>query len=571
MTWWLVDRHRARAEKAAFAALQEEHDWLKGVRFKYLEDLQLCVDVEVTHGGEKFPLAVRYPATFPDTPPMVVPYGEQRLSAHQYGAGGELCLQWRPDNWDSSVTGAMMVESAHALIEGERPIDDAPATVPSAHKPSLGAELRFESWRLMVPQGAWSSLDGKLPELMVEISLLETARQMNRVTHLRTIGAEGNEFWKSHQPAPANAANRTGYLLRTEQDMSHLALYPGGVVEDLAKSVPELAATLVKPDWTFLILVEANGRKTAFDILRNKDGMPLLIPYRIIEEGELVRRSASNREAIGKSRVAIVGCGSIGSKVAASLARAGLRKFVLVDDDIFLTGNLVRNELDARAIGWHKAEALRDRIEHMVSDADVVTRRVALGSQDAAATMESTLEVIGECDLIVEATANATSFNLSAGAAKRHRKPMVWAEIFGGGVGGIVARARPDVDPVPLAARNEIVSWCEDRGVPWDGGEGDSYDLDRNCGPPFIADDADVSVIAAHTARFVIDILQGGETAFPYSAYAIGMAKEWIFAAPFDTWPIAFRPADPWDPQVEDAAGEDIFPFFAEMFNEEHP
>ncbi|MCT4372027.1 ThiF family adenylyltransferase [Yangia mangrovi] len=33
--------------------------------------------------------------------------------------------------------------------------------------------------------------------------------------------------------------------------------------------------------------------------------------------------------------VGIVGCGSVGSKVAASLCRTGVGKFLLIDEDIF--------------------------------------------------------------------------------------------------------------------------------------------------------------------------------------------------------------------------------------------
>jgi|GEM_PF-4646078 len=114
-----------------------------------------------------------------------MPYGDRRLSEHQYGAGGELCLQWRPDNWESGVTGAMMVESAYALIAAERPPDGRTGAVPSDHQSSLAAELRFETWRLIVPQGAWETLDGHLSEMVVEISLSLTARHLNRVAHLR--------------------------------------------------------------------------------------------------------------------------------------------------------------------------------------------------------------------------------------------------------------------------------------------------------------------------------------------------------------------------------------------------
>ena len=45
-------------------------------------------------------------------------------------------------------------------------------------------------------------------------------------------------------------------------------------------------------------------------------------------------------------------------------------------------------------------------------------------------------------------------------------------------------------------------------------------------GAPFIADDADVSAIAAHAARLAIDLLIGRDPSlFPHSVYAIGPAS----------------------------------------------
>lgn len=569
MTWWLLDQNRARAEKAAFVALQEEHDWLTSVRTRHLADLQLCIDIEITYGGEKFPLAVIYPVTFPDTPPIVMPYGEKRLSEHQYGAGGELCLQWRPDNWDPAITGAMMAESAYGLISGERPSDGQSVSVLSEHRSSLGGELRFETWRLMVPDGAWNSLDRQLPEAVFEISLTMTARRSQRVAHLRSIGAAGSELWKSPNPAPTAARSRVGFLLRTGQDMGLLTLHGGGEFKDLARRVPELASLLERPLWPFIVVIEKSGRHTAFDIVRGDQGHPILIPYRIVEENELAMRSASDRGAVSNNRVAIIGCGSIGSKIAASLARAGVRKFVLVDEDVFLTGNLVRNELDAWAIGWHKVDALADRIGQLVTDTDADTRRVALGSQTSGLAMESALEAIGDCDLIIEATANPTSFNLCAGAARRHMKPMVWAEVFSGGIGGLIARARPDTDPHPLSARNQIIRWCDDHDTPWEWKTEKNYEAAREDGPPFVADDADVSVVAAHAARFALDILQGSETIFPSSAYLIGLNKAWLFTAPFDTWPIDIKQTEPWQATAAASSHEDISGFLSELIDEE--
>ncbi|TIP80010.1 MAG: hypothetical protein E5X60_37055, partial [Mesorhizobium sp.] len=78
---------------------------------------------------------------------------------------------------------------------------------------------------------------------------------------------------------------------------------------------------------------------------------------------------------------AIVGCGSVGSKIATTLARSGVRKFTLVDDDIFFSANLVRNDLDARAIGQHKVDSLTARLKDIVANAEISMRRVALGQQ----------------------------------------------------------------------------------------------------------------------------------------------------------------------------------------------
>lgn len=569
MIWWLLDQNRARAEKAAFAALQEKHDWLTRVRTRHLDNLQLCIDIEITHNGEKFPLSVVYPTTFPDTPPVVIPHGEKRLSEHQYGPGGELCLQWRPDNWDPAVTGAMMAESAHGLISSERPPDGQEPSVLSDHRSSLGGELRFETWRLMVPDGAWNSLVRQMPEAVFEISLTMTARRSQRVAHLRSIGVAGSELWKAPTPAPTAARRRVGFLLRTEQDMSLLALHGGGEFKDFAKRVPELASVLERPVWPFIVVLEKGGRHTAFDIVRSDQGHPVLIPYRIVEEGELAKRSASDRDAVSNKRVAIIGCGSIGSKITASLARAGVRKFVLVDEDIFLTGNMVRNELDAWAIGWHKVDALADRIGQVVADADIDTRRVALGSQTSGLAMESALEAIGECDLIIEATANPISFNLCAGVARRYMKAMIWAEVFGGGIGGLIARARPGADPHPLAARDQIQTLCDEQNTPWEWKTEKNYEAVRPDSLPFVADDADVSVVAAHATRFALDILQGSETIFPSSAYLIGMKKAWLFAAPFDTWPIDLKLTEPWQAATFASSDEDIASFLSDLIDED--
>ena len=135
---------------------------------------------------------------------------------------------------------------------------------------------------------------------------------------------------------------------------------------------------------------------------------------------------------------------------------------------------------------------------------------------------------------------------------------MIWGEVFAGGIGGLVARARPGADPTPLASRNQIQAWCQDQNIEWKRHTTDGrYNGRDGEGRPLIADDAEVSIIASHAVRFATDILaRPKDSIFPVSAYLVGFSSEWIFEQPFETFPIDLLPDDAWgttpDPITED-------------------
>src|SRR6202030_3652086 len=112
--------------------------------------------------------------------------------------------------------------------------------------------------------------------------------------------------------------------------------------------------------------------------------------------------------------VGIVGCSSLGSKIAASLARSGIGEFVLVDDDIVKPTNLVRHELDAASLGTHKADGLEARLTSIAAGVKVSARRVALGGQESSGSTASVLDELAACDLVVDATADPQAFNFVA-------------------------------------------------------------------------------------------------------------------------------------------------------------
>jgi len=167
------------------------------------------------------------------------------------------------------------------------------------------------------------------------------------------------------------------------------------------------------------------------------------------------------------------------------------------------------------------------------------------------------LDELAACDLLIDATADPHAFNFIASVARTFLRPMIWAEVYAGGIGGFVGRLRPGIEPPPHAARAQYLGWCRAQGVE-PPAAGDRYGADRD--KPLIADDADVSVIAAHAARMAIDVLARGENShFAYPAYVLGLETAWIFSEPFDTRPIQFVPAGDWKPAASpDATKEAI-------------
>lgn len=75
------------------------------------------------------------------------------------------------------------------------------------------------------------------------------------------------------------------------------------------------------------------------------------------------RNSGILESAVMKDKCAIIaGCGSVGSLVALELARSGVGKFVLIDNDIFAYHNICRHQCVISDVGKYKVDAVKERI-----------------------------------------------------------------------------------------------------------------------------------------------------------------------------------------------------------------
>lgn len=109
-----------------------------------------------------------------------------------------------------------------------------------------------------------------------------------------------------------------------------------------------------------------------------------------------------------KKFAVIIGCGSVGARAALELARAGVGRFLLIDDDILKPHNICRHTHGMRDLGRFKADLLREDILNIDPAAEVTAFRGKL--ENAPLSLFENLGKNG----IVFATADDRSANALA-------------------------------------------------------------------------------------------------------------------------------------------------------------
>lgn len=540
-TWFLDDLQRLRVERAAVDELERTSGWLSNIHW-FLKGACLALDATLTAYGRPYQIRLTYPEFFPAIPPVVKPQkGSEHWSDHQY-VGGTLCLEWGPDNWEPAVTGAMMLESAFRLLSteaSENPDGGRPA--PSRHELTTGQELRDRYSRVLIGHELLEQLR-KIPK--GEIRLAKFAvhyRPHTALTVIHSLHSDAGEVWENPDlPRPF----QTGESLVLERE-AYVVSYvrvessdrPISTRAELNEFLSACGYPTVENDGRGVLAVDSAGGVRFF---RRFDGEEetVLECARVLLPAKGPERLAPEYLALKDTSVGIVGLGSLGSKVAESLARTGIGRFYLVDDDVFLPENVVRHALDLRSVADHKAVAVAELIEASSPHASVQYSEFRLGGQESNSVLSGELSRLTKCSLMIDATADPTVFNLLASAAVTKETPLAWGAVFAGGIGGVVARSRPGVDPSPFVVRRCLAAYSADHPAP-DTPAIDPYAAKEPAGDVHIATDADVSVIAAILTELVLDVLLARQPArFPHSLYLVGLARAWIFSAPLHVIPL---------------------------------
>jgi molybdopterin/thiamine biosynthesis adenylyltransferase len=530
---------RMRDEVRALDALVAELEWLNNVQWGMTPSQDVRVHFDFTVKGKVYEAELVYPSLFPEAPAYVRPRNQDEAwSAHRYPATGTLCLEWGPDNWHPSITGADLVRSTIKLLVYEQIGTMLGVQAPSRHDLTIGQRMRGEHSRfLSTPE--FKAAIAASSRTTIPLVTATTGRLANLVALPTKVGEETDPPLAALPPEIGSADMawvRNGWVVKVGEWST---LPTPCITPSAARDFLKAKGCWPWPDdaervW-FLVLVNAQGqlRPIAF----SAGDAPHAYDYVVLEaKSDKAARLPERHAALAQKRVAIVGCGSLGSKVAQSLARSGVTRFYLVDDDVLMPDNLVRHQLDWLSVGHGKAEALKAAILLVRPDAEVQSKTFRFAGQESASLNMAVLEQVAACDLVIDATASPRVFSSIAAICARRKVACVWGEVFAGGIGALMARSLPGHDADPLTVRAAIHDYLADKPeAPFKRAK--DYEAEAN-GEVLVAGDAEVSQLAASMTQFVVDALCGGTYRFPVPVYLLGFQQAWIFEAPFDTHPV---------------------------------
>jgi molybdopterin/thiamine biosynthesis adenylyltransferase len=395
---------------------KEEREKLEAMGFVLDEEKLKDASTVVFIGSlSEFPdrkLIVTFPWAYPSIPPKITDDGNcQLLPRHQRASTRTYCL-FGPssESWFSKMYATDALAETSRLLgdvlgEPANSLDDPYPEPPSAQP------IFSKDGVILVPPPVSDFLpnDRTKPAEGI-IRLKYSSKEKNGSTSRGVILEAGFKDKAEKAFALKGYAFVDGTDIRGR--LTFLPNLPRPIV-DGRDFVANLESFGIAPqknyDWHALVFPEESGDRstTRYSWLlfkKEKAGFCAVrtLTYRSAEKSARI----PGLEFLPKKRIAVIGCGSIGSKIACSLASSGVKDFLLVDKDLMEPVNAVRHECGIHDFARPKVHALAIRLASLNPDTwetcDAITGDPF--GELPSEIREKFFAYLDKCDLIVNAT-----------------------------------------------------------------------------------------------------------------------------------------------------------------------
>jgi len=283
------------------------------------------------------------------------------------------------------------------------------------------------------------------------------------------------------------------HLTAWKLDAEHVKAFRTIVLED-ASEVTEEAWSLIL-DW---------ATKAPTEWCRIYDNRP---------EVSFRRDRETNASWFLEKRVALLGCGALGSHMGEYLVRAGVMKLNLIDNSIVNPGILVRQQFKHYQVGYSKQSGLAAQLSSINPNADIdhTYANLTKGWPDSL--------VLEEFDLVIDATASrrVASALQHAWSARESTPPVLRCSISGNAAQGIstLKMPRSGFGPSDLIRRTKLTAFHAPElndfaSAFWPQGQQEpGFQPEPGCSEPtFVGSAADVAFFASSFFNFAAYMLQ---------------------------------------------------------------
>lgn len=455
-------------------------------------------------------LIITFPEGYPSIPPQVVDDGKcERLPRHQRPSNRAYCLFGRNSEAWSARNFAVDV-----LSETKRVIDDTLGKLAATEAVEDPAPEPFSAQAIFGNHGTVlipPAISEMLPEDLT-IPAVGTFQIRKPKSNSRGIVTRA-EFTNPQQKFSADEGYQE--LVKAPGANGRLVFFPN--LESPILDGDDLIVTLEKfglPThggfgWSAVIFPEQYGDSKKFRytwlVFRYESNryVPVItITYRPSEHSARI----PGLEFLGAKRVGIIGCGSIGSKIAASLNAAGIEGLVLVDKETMEPANSVRHECGVKYFGISKAFALCELLSSLRPE--IRNNCLPFFADPFNFGNTQRAKIISEfrkCDLIIEATGNQLLSRAVCELATAISRPVVFVSVTNGAWSGEIFRYLPGKTPCWLCHQSVIDT--PPPGCPSPNGVyGPGCDQ-----PTFTGSGHELDIVAGLATSFIVDTLRKAE------------------------------------------------------------
>lgn len=465
-------------ELALLDDYKKNHEYFR--KYKIIDDDVLKIDFRMVVKNHAYDFYAIFNRYFPNQPIQIIAKTEF-FTPHKY-KNGAMCLKWGQDNWNKDITFVELLENLYELLLAENPLGKRHGKSESGDLFTFGQQLkRLGSCSILLPYG-FEKFKNK--EGVIKWAMKDGA--YNSLTFIVTDIDEDHIY-----NAPSDAYKIKYYILPFRRKDTTLSEVKGAIGFNEKNNS--------------MVVFYQDGYADLF-LNASKEEDPYLLEY-MFKDYE-IRKRIEIDDSVFEKRIAIIGIGSVGSRVTLDLARAGFKNFYLVDDDVMLPYNVIRHELTNDNVGEYKVNAIKKIILKEINEnAMVETSTLAMTGQESSTSTERFLESCSESSLIIDCTASDTLLLTLSEMTKEKNIPVISGTVIPGGLGNIIIiKKTNDIDLESILA--SYYEWLSGKTIFAKRVNDYTSTIDDQS---FSATMSDCSILSGLIGKAAISILQGKE------------------------------------------------------------